>query len=90
MKMGVPSSETEHTDPRSSELKTQRWLTHLKTNSICVPESFIHLVFLPRNELGINSTFLQTKILSKIYKLKEKKFLQESLGQKYIKYLVNS
>lgn len=48
-----------NTQSRSLRAQTQR-CTHLKTNLTCVP-SFIHLVFLPRNELGINSTFLQTK-----------------------------
>lgn len=51
-----------------------------------------HTVFLLlyRNELGTNSTLLKTKILIKIYKLQGRKFLQESLSQKYLKYLINS
>lgn len=72
--VGVPSSETEHTDlvPQSSNTEMHPF----KNQQHVCPESFIHLVFLPRNELGINSTFYKLKILVKFINSKERNFFR--------------
>ena len=67
MRMSM-SSEIKHTDlvPQSSSTEMHPFKNLLKKQKNTPTqhawsESFIHIVFLPRNELGINSTFLKTK-----------------------------
>lgn len=90
MKMWVStSSETEHTDlvPQSSNTEMYPFKNQL---NMCAPKVSSILSFCLEMSWVSTLLFYKLKILSKIYKLQGKKFLQESLGQKYIKYLVNS
>lgn len=73
----------------SSELKHRDAPIWNQLN-MCAPKVSSILSFCLETSWVSTLLFYKLKILSKIYKLQGKKFLQESLGQKYIKYLINS